>query len=200
MRVLVAEDDGASRRMLEGALVKWGYDVDVAPDGDQAWRILRSADRPPLAVLNWMMPGMSGLEICRNARADPAVRSTHIILLTARESTDEIVEGLDAGADDYMVKPFDAAELRARVRVGARVVGLQAQLNRRIGELEDALSHVTLLQGLLPICSYCKKIRDDQDYWHEVETYVSRRSAAEFSHSICPDCYDTSVRPMMQRG
>ena len=198
MRVLIADDDVATRRILEGALGGWGYDVDSATDGDEAWHILKSEEAPPLALLNWMMPGLDGVEICRSARTHPAARSTHIILLTAKAARDDIVRGLEAGADDYVVKPFDAAELRARVRVGERLVDLRSELTRRIGELEDALSHVKLLQGLLPICSYCKKVRDDRDYWQDVESYVAEHSEAEFSHGICPDCYLRFVAPSLQ--
>src|SRR5204862_4320316 len=103
---------------------------------------------------------------------------------------EDVVTGLEAGADDYLVKPFDREELRARVNAGIRIVSLELQLAERVKQLEQALSRVHELQGLLPICSYCKKVRDDQNYWHEVESYVSQRSAASFSHGICPICRD----------
>ena len=106
--------------------------------------------------------------------------------------------GLDAGADDYLAKPFDRNELRARVQVGVRVVELQRHLAEHIKELETALSQVKQLQGILPICSYCKKIRDDQNYWQRVESYISDHSEAEFSHSICPSCYEDVVKPELE--
>jgi DNA-binding response OmpR family regulator len=110
----------------------------------------------------------------------------------------EIVEGIEAGADDYLTKPYDSDELRARVQVGARIVELQSTLAARVNELKAALEHVKQLQGILPICSYCKKIRDDQDYWQTVESYITDRSEAEFSHGICPACYETTVRPQLK--
>src|SRR5439155_4831059 len=102
-----------------------------------------------------------------------------------------IVTGLQAGADDYITKPFDRGELQARLQVGRRIVELQKGLADRVRELEAALSRVRQLQGLLPICAWCKKIRDDQNYWHQVETYIGSHSDARFSHGICPDCLKT---------
>jgi response regulator RpfG family c-di-GMP phosphodiesterase len=107
------------------------------------------------------------------------------------------VEGFDAGADDYVTKPFHKDELRARVRVGARMLDLRHRLAERVRELERALAQNRALRGLLPICSYCKKIRDDRNYWTEVESYLSEVSDAEFSHGVCPDCYDRHLRPEM---
>ena len=113
----------------------------------------------------------------------------YIILLTGNRRQEEVVAGLTAGADDYIVKPFDPSELRARVQVGMRVVDLQRALAARVRDLEAALSKVNQLQGLLPICAYCKKIRDDDNYWTQVESYVSRHADVQFSHGICPECY-----------
>jgi DNA-binding response OmpR family regulator len=115
--------------------------------------------------------------------------------LTARANTEDLVAGFEAGADEYIVKPFDLAELRVRLQAGARIVELQQKLEERVRDLESALSRVKQLQGLLPICAYCKRIRNDQNYWQQVEAYVSQRSEAEFSHSICPDCYESVVKP-----
>jgi len=130
MKVLIAEDEFISRSILGNLLTEWGYEVVSAADGDEAWGILGQADFPPLAILDWMMPGMDGLEICRRLRTDPqkAYSYIYIILLTAKESKEDIVAGLEAGADDYVTKPFDAHELRMRVRAGRRIVELQQQL------------------------------------------------------------------------
>jgi DNA-binding response OmpR family regulator len=198
MKILIAEDDPVTCRMLEITLAKAGYDVIVARDGEEAWRVLESADSPKLAVLDWMMPGMDGLEVCRRVRQRSVAVPVQILLLTARDSKEDIVAGLQAGADDYLVKPFDPEELRARVAVGARIVELATNLAERVKELEEALTRVKQLQGLLPICSYCKKIRDDKNYWNEVETYVGHHAEVQFSHGICPECYDKFVKPQLE--
>jgi len=190
MKVLIAEDDSISRRLLQAALVKWGYDVVVTTDGREAWKILQAAEPPTLLILDWLMPQMDGIEICREARKSEALKSAYIILLTSRGSKQDIVQGLEAGADDYVTKPFDHGELRARVQVGARVIGLQKALAERVHQLEEAMNSVKTLQGLLPICCYCKKIRDDGNYWHRVETYIAGHANVRFSHGICPDCSD----------
>ena len=199
MRILIAEDDLVSRRLLEATLKKWEYEIVVACDGQQAWELLHQPDAPRLAILDWMMPGLDGVEVCRRMRAQPAEHPAYLILLTAKHTTSDIVAGLDAGADDYIVKPFQRDELRARVQVGERVVKLQEALAARIRELGEALANVKQLQGLLPICSYCKKIRDDQNYWQQLETYFLEHSAARFSHGICPDCWDRIVKPQMEQ-
>jgi DNA-binding response OmpR family regulator len=190
MKVLIAEDEIVSRRLLESALPRWGYEVITATDGEEAWALLQEHDAPTIMVLDWLMPRVDGVEICRRIRAHPRLSSVYIILLTSRAAVEDVVQGLEAGANDYITKPFDAAELRARMQVGVRVVNLQTTLAERVREVEDALSRVKQLQGLLPICSYCKKIRDDQNYWHQVESYVGKHTDARFSHGICPECTD----------
>ena len=198
MKVLIAEDDPVSAKLLTTLLSKWEYDVVVAENGDDALAALTGDGGPSLAVLDWMMPGLSGLEVCRAVRAAAPQRPMYLILLTRLGKRENIVEGLKAGADDYLAKPFDAAELRARVNSGKRVVTLDAELRQRVRELEDALVKVKQLRGLLPICSYCKKIRDDQDYWHQVESYVAHHTDARFSHSICPACLEDEIKPQLK--
>ena len=192
MKILIAEDDPVSRCFLEVTLVKWGYDVIVACDGNQAWQALQS-DPPSIAILDWMMPGIDGAEVCRRIRAAQSPTPVYIIMLTAKTEKKDLVEGLDSGADDYITKPFDRQELRARIGVGMRIAQLQKNLADRVVELEAVLSRVRQLQGLLPICSYCKRVRDDQNYWQQVDSYVSKHTEVEFSHSICPACYDRLV-------
>jgi DNA-binding response OmpR family regulator len=188
MKILIAEDDPVSRRLLQAALIKWGYEVIVTTNGKEAWKAMQQPGAPSLLVLDWLMPETDGVEVCRQARGNPALKSAYIILLTSRGSKEDIVQGLQAGADDYVTKPFDHGELRARVQVGSRVVQLQAALADRVKELEEAIANVKQLQGLLPICSYCKKIRDDGNYWHRVESYIAGHANVRFSHGICPDC------------
>ena len=190
MKILIADDDSISRRMLQAALAKWGYEVVATEDGDQAWNALQDPVPPSLAVLDWLMPKMDGVEVCRKVRASPNLRSVYLILLTSRIKKDDLISGLEAGADDYITKPFDPDELRARIRVGVRVAKLQTTLAERVRDLEKALSQVHQLHGLLPICCYCKKIRDDHNYWHQVESYVSQYADVRFSHGVCPDCLE----------
>ena len=197
MKILIAEDDAVSRRVLEATLNKFGYEVIVAADGAEAWKLLQHEDAPRLAILDWMMPEIDGVEICRRLRRAPNPTPSYLILLTAKSSKEDIVTGLDAGANDYLIKPFDRAELRARVQVGAHVLELQSKLAERVRELEEAVVQVRQLQGLLPICSYCKKIRDEQNYWQRVDTYLSEHTDVMFSHGICPDCYRDVIQPQL---
>jgi sigma-B regulation protein RsbU (phosphoserine phosphatase) len=199
MKVLIAEDEPDSRQLIQIMVSKWGYEAVATQDGAEAWEALQQRDAPQLALLDIMMPRMDGLEVCRRARERHTPVPTYIILLTAKTLPREIVTGLEAGADDYLTKPFDTSELRARIKVGERILELQSNLAMRVEELEEALTRVKQLQGLLPICSYCKKIRDDQNYWQQVESYISKHSEAQFSHGICPDCYTQFVTPDIER-
>ena len=193
VRALIADDDRVTTAILSEALRRWNVEVAVAHDGQAAWELLGAGDGPALAIVDWMMPGIDGPELCRRIRQDPALAHMYVILLTGRRSREDVVAGLDAGADDYVVKPFDADELRARVHVGIRVLKLQERLAERVAELQTALLKVKQLSGLLPICSYCKRIRSDQNYWEQVDRYVAQHSDAEFSHGICPDCFKTVI-------
>jgi sigma-B regulation protein RsbU (phosphoserine phosphatase) len=189
MRALIADDDPVANKVLSRTLIRLGFDVTIARDGAEAWDALRGAEAPPLAILDWMMPQIDGPEVCRLVRRDAWRPHAYLILLTSREDPADIVAGLDAGADDYLVKPFNLAELEARVRVGTRVLGLQQGLAARVEELQAALSQVKQLSGLLPICSYCKRIRSDDNYWEQVDAYVTQHSDVRFSHGICPPCF-----------
>jgi CheY-like chemotaxis protein len=138
------------------------------------------------------MPAMDGIEVVRRVRqaADLDSHYVYIILLSQKTTQEEIVQGLEAGADDYIVKPYDLAELRVRIRTGERILELQRALIAANQELRQALGRVKTLSGLLPICASCKNVRDDKGYWQQIEAYVRDHSEAEFSHSICPSCFD----------
>ncbi|MEW6743053.1 MAG: response regulator transcription factor [Planctomycetota bacterium] len=190
MRILIAEDDAVSRHLLTIQLRKWGHEVVVCENGERAWKVYQEPDPPAIAILDWMMPEMDGVELCRRVRKTLQESPPYLILLTAKTVADHVVEGLRAGANDYVTKPFRAEELRARIEVGQRVVELQAALARRVAELQDALEHVKTLQGLVPICMHCHRIRSDRDAWEKLEEYVEAHSEAEFSHSVCPQCLE----------
>jgi two-component system cell cycle response regulator len=145
MRALIADDDPITRAILVKALKPWNMEVTVAADGTEAWNALSSGQPPELAIVDWMMPGMDGIELCRRVREYPALAGIYVILLTGRGSRLDLVAGLDSGADDYMVKPIDTEELRARVQVGIRVANLQGRLAERVNELQGARDHLARL-------------------------------------------------------
>ncbi|HEY7170267.1 MAG TPA: response regulator transcription factor [Vicinamibacterales bacterium] len=190
MQALIADDDRIAREILARSLRQWGFEVVAAADGGKAWSYLETVSGPTLAIVDWMMPELDGPSICSRMRAERPTANVYLVLLTSLESRSDIVAGLNAGADDYIVKPFDPEELRARVNVGVRILTLQERLSQRVAELQQALNNVKTLHGLLPICSYCKRIRGDDQYWQQVEKYIGDHSEAQFSHGICPSCYE----------
>jgi phosphoserine phosphatase RsbU/P len=199
MKILVADDDRIAATVLAQTLRQWEFDVTVASDGAEALRHLQSsAAMPTLAILDWMMPQLEGADVCRRVRLEMPLANMYLMLLTSLESKDRVVAGLEAGADDYLIKPFDPDELRARINVGVRVLTLQERLAERVTELQSALANVKQLHGLLPICSYCKRIRGDDQYWTAVESYIAERSNAQFSHGICPPCANELEREIEQ--
>ena len=176
MRILIADDDLTSRTVLTSVLQKLDYDVTALPDGQSACEALQQNDAPRLVILDWLMPGIDGVELCRRIRSRETDQPPYLILLTTRAEKKDISEGLTSGANDYLTKPFDLSELRARLAVGARMIALQDRLFGKILELRDALEQIKTLRGIVPICSSCKKIRDDKGYWSQVEAYIARHS------------------------
>lgn len=183
MKILAAEDDPVSRRILSATLQRLGHEVIVTQDGQEAWEQFATAPAE-VVITDWMMPRMDGLELIRRIRTRESGRYAYLIMLTALRGRTSYLVGMEAGADDFVTKPFDREELRARLRVAARVLGLQRDVKQ--------------LEGLLPICTYCKRIRDEADAWSQVEEYVGRRTEAQFSHGICPDCYDRHLKPQLE--
>jgi sigma-B regulation protein RsbU (phosphoserine phosphatase) len=172
MKILIAEDDPILRQLLGKKFELWGHEVLVTNNGQEAWDVLQS-ENIRFLIADWMMPVMDGLELCQRIRSERS-SYVYIILLTGKDRKEDAVKGLDAGADDYIRKPFEWDELRARIRAGERILGL--------------LDRVKALSGLLPICASCKKIRDDKGHWQNVETYIRERSDTEFTHGYCPEC------------
>jgi len=187
LRILVAEDDAVARRRLTAELESWGYDVRDVVDGEEAWALLR--DWPPdIMILDWMMPHLAGVDLCRRMRKLRDARPVYLILCTIRRGAHDVVEGLEAGADDYMSKPVASSELRARIRVGERTVRLEHELRARIDELRQAASHIKTLQGLIPICMDCGRLRDEQNLWRRWETYLENHADVSFTHGLCDSC------------
>lgn len=178
MRILIAEDDPTARHALTGLLRSLDHDVIAVADGEEALEH-HALDPAPVIITNWQMPRVDGLELCRRVRAVRRRRYTYVIMLTAHEGRESFLVGMEAGADDFITKPVDAAMLQARLRVAERVVTLQAEV-----------SH---LKGLIPICMYCHKIRDGEDIWHPIDQYLAERTNSHLSHGICPDCFEGQV-------
>ena len=190
MRVLVADDERVNRQILQVALSGCGHEVLLACDGQEAWNAL--CDNPDVRVLllDWRMPNLHGLALCKRIRETPQFTNTYILIVTAMDSREDILAGLAAGANDYVTKPFDAAILRARVEVGVRVVSLYTALEDRVRELEEAQAHVKTLQGILPICMHCHSIRSDDQSWQKLDSYIRDHTEVELSHGLCPECLE----------
>lgn len=193
MRVLIADDDAVTARRLRGLAESWNYDVTLATDGPSTLAALDGPDAPRLVLLDWVMPGIDGIGVCNRIRQRDDGQLAYVIMLTARGEHEDMVAGFAAGVDDFLVKPFDADELRSRLKAASRIVDLQVRLEANIGELTAALASVKTLKGMLPICGYCKSIRDDSNYWHAVESYVASHADVAFSHGICPKCLESAL-------
>lgn len=194
IHVLVADDQPMQRELLRQALQSWGYRLTLRNDGRAAWEYLQHEPIPDIVILDWEMPGLTGPEVCQRLRAAQLPVAPYVILLTARESTDDIVFGLSSGADDYLTKPFEEAELAARLGVAVRTRQLQLNLATRIVELEVALATIKRLRNILPMCAWCKKIRNDENYWQQVEEYLAQNSETKVTHGICPQCFEKTLR------
>lgn len=160
MKVLIADDSAMSRALLRSTLQRWGYDVVVAEDGQQAWAILSGEEPPPVAILDWVMPGLTGIEVCRKVRETRREPYTYILLLTSKNTTEETVEGMESGADDYIVKPFHEHELQVRLRAGKRIIDLQMDLLNAREELRERAEKDLLT--LLPNRSAIQTILDQE--------------------------------------
>ncbi|MBE7466922.1 MAG: response regulator transcription factor [Planctomycetes bacterium] len=196
MKILIADDDRTTLHLLEAHLLRWNHEPILATDGTQALQRMTEPGAPSMAILDWIMPGTHGDRLCHELRTQLAHTPPYLILLTGKSDRDDMVRGFEAGADDYVLKPFHEAELHARVRAGIRILDMQHRLGARVNELEEALARIKTLQGLLPICAWCNKIRDDRNYWQKVETYLSDHSDVRFTHCICPECRESQALAM----
>jgi sigma-B regulation protein RsbU (phosphoserine phosphatase) len=184
MKILISEDDSVSRLLLSATLKKLGHDVIETKDGKEAWEAFQK-EYFQVLISDWMMPEMDGLELLQMIRAEKREKYTYILLLTVLEGKESYLEGMKAGTDDFITKPFDEEQLAARLSVAERILSLQTEVKQ--------------LQRLLPICSYCKKIRDDRNYWEQVEEYIGQRTGTVFSHGVCPDCYKKFIKPQLNQ-
>lgn len=185
MKILVAEDDMISRKLLTTTLKQFGHEVKAFDNGTDAWA---EFDASPVRVIvsDWLMPGVDGLDFCRKVRARAQTEYTYFILLTANvQGKDTYMEAMNAGIDDFLAKPLDRDQIWMRLKVAERIL--------------KYATTIQALESMLPICSYCKNVRDDNNYWQQVETYLSNRTGTSFSHSVCPRCYEQKVQPEIDR-
>jgi DNA-binding response OmpR family regulator len=185
MKILIAEDDLISRKLLTTTLKQFGHEVKAFDNGMDAWAAF---DASPMRVIvsDWLMPGVDGLDFCRRVRARMQTEYTYFILLTANvQGKDTYMEAMNAGIDDFLAKPLDRDQIWMRLKVAERIL--------------KYATTIQALESMLPICSYCKNVRDDNNYWQQVETYLSNRTGTSFSHSVCPTCYAQKVKPELDR-
>ncbi len=178
--ILIVDDHLANLKVLFAFLKDEGFDIRILESGAQAVELL-SHTLPDLILLDVMMPDMDGFTLCRRIKSAPRTENIPIIFLTALDDVKDKIAGFEAGGADYVTKPFQQIELLARINT-------HLTLRKREMELKQALAEVKKLSGILPLCSYCKKIRNDKEQWEEVDVYIYSHSEADISHSICPEC------------
>jgi phosphoserine phosphatase RsbU/P len=188
MKILIADDDHFSRRVLEAHLQKQNHLVVSCSSGEEALKVFQRDGSIDLVVLDWMMPGMSGLEVCREIKKDVLRPFVYVIILTTKCAASDLATALESGADDFVSKPFDPVEFEARLKVGQRTMRLQTAMLHQIRELEEAASRIERLNKMIPICPGCGKSRNDRRFWDGVREYVREHSHAELSDALCESC------------
>jgi CheY-like chemotaxis protein len=196
--ILIVDDIPKNLEVIGNILSLENYQISVASDGQKAWNILQRIS-PDLILLDIMMPNVDGYTLCRRIKATEDKKNIPIIFVSARTNPDDLVKGFELGAVDYVTKPFNAAELSARVRTHIALYRANKRNEFLIRELQTALTKVKKLTGLLPICSGCKKIRNDAGYWSQVEEYLSEHADVRFSHGICPSCVREQYPDLAQK-
>lgn len=186
-RILIVDDVALNLQVLGEMLDQAGYEVTAALSGRQALEAVQN-DKPDLILLDVMMPDLDGFEVCRELKRDLATSEIPVIFLTARTETDAVVKGFAIGAVDYVTKPVNRDELMARVRLHLELLNARQELEHQNAALAQALAEIQTLRGIIPICSHCKKIRDDKGIWEQIEIYIQQHSDAIFSHGLCPSC------------
>jgi len=185
MQILIADDNADINQLLRIQLAEAGPEIVSASNGNEAWEKFTHGNFSVL-ISDWLMPQVSGLELCRRVRAANRPDYCYVILLSVLKGKANYLDAIAAGVDDFVSKPYDPDELKARLLVAERIVRLQA--------------HIKRLEGVLSTCMYCKKIRDENKVWVDIEEYITQRSEASFSHDVCPDCYAERVKPEIERG
>jgi len=185
--ILVVDDNHDNLRLLNDILKQHNYKVRLAPNGDRALATIRK-EAPALILLDIMMPDIDGFEVCRRLKEDQATAAIPIIFITALDDIRDKVKAFSLGGVDYITKPFKAEEVAARVGTHLTLRLLQLQMEEKNAELQKALDEIKVLRGFIPICASCKKIRNDQGYWEQIESYITSHSEVKFSHGICQDC------------
>jgi phosphoserine phosphatase RsbU/P len=183
MKILVVEDDPVTQQILRVALEQDGHQVLTASDGEEALQLVAS-NPVQLTVSDWMMPRMDGLDFCKRIRERESKQYLYFIMLTARAGRIDYFRAMESGVDDFLAKPLRRDDLKIRLRAAERILSYMGQVRE--------------LRSLLPMCSYCKRIRDDRDYWHQVEAYIKKHAGIDFSHGICPDCYTEIIVPQLE--
>jgi len=181
--ILIAEDDVIASQLLQMALEDLGFNVRITADGAEAWEAYQESI-PSIIVSDWDMPEMDGIDFCRKVRATRPPEYVYFILLTAKAGYDNMMMAMEAGVDDFLTKPLDKHELHARIRVAQRIIGYTRE--------------IAALKEVIPICSYCKKIRQDDDFWEKLEVFMENNLNRDISHSICPDCYTKVIEPQFK--
>jgi DNA-binding response OmpR family regulator len=185
LNIIAVEDDILARKIICRSLRRLGHDVIESADGEEAWTRLQ-AGNVRVVVCDWMMPRLDGLALCRRIRARLGAEYVYFILLTGNSASDDNQRAAaEAGVDDFLTKPLDPQEIWMRLRVAERILRYATQVSQ--------------LETFLPICSYCKKIRDDKNYWQQIESYINKRTGTDFSHSVCPDCYQRVIVPELEK-
>lgn len=184
MKILIVEDDPIAGAVLEASLKSLGHEVTMTTHGREGWQCFLDAQHR-LVISDWMMPELDGLELCKRIREQGGDYTYFILLSNLANSAENLDQAMAAGADDFLSKPVKPGELRARLRVAERILNYATQVRQ--------------LQQIIPICGYCRKMRDDQNYWSQVEEYIGKQTGSEFSHGVCPDCYDRVLVPQMQK-
>lgn len=189
VKILIAEDEFTTRMMVQVCLENWGYRVESVTNGEEAWALLQKPDAPHIAILDWEMPGIDGVEVCRRVKEMDMENPPYVILLTARDDQQDIVRGFDAGADDYMTKPFNDNELRARVRVAERLVRTQSSLAESVTELKEALNQLEKLDSGVELCRSCTKVYSPYDMeWHSLEDVLKNGADPRIISGHCNNC------------